>query len=65
MPEATLPKATLPLSLGEGFEDVEAAVADVDQTLLDWFATLSPFERLEFVSRRTRLLWEARGSTHE
>lgn len=60
-----MPKGTLPLSLGVGFEDVEAAVADVDLTLLDWFATLSPLERLQFVSRQTRILWENRGSTHE
>lgn len=48
-------------SLGEGFEDVEAAVADVDHSLLDWFATLTPLERLQFVSRQTRILWQARG----
>jgi hypothetical protein len=57
--------ATAISSLGKGFEDVEAAVADVDQSLLDWFATLSPLERLDFVSRQTRILWQARGSTDE
>lgn len=57
--------AAPPLLLGNGFEDVEAAVADVDQSLLDWFATLSPLERLDFVSRQTRILWQARGSADE
>ena len=33
-----MPEAALPLGLGDGFEDVEAVVADVDLTRILWEA---------------------------
>jgi hypothetical protein len=40
--------------------EIEAAVADVDRSLLAWFATLSPDERLDYVFRQMRTICEAR-----
>ncbi len=39
--------------------EIVAAVADVDRSLLAWFATLSPLERLQYVTRQTRAICEA------
>jgi hypothetical protein len=45
--------------------DIEAAVADVDRSLLAWFATLSPTERLDYVSRQMRMICEARAAARK
>lgn len=42
--------------------DIQAAVADVDRSLLAWFATLSPLERLQYAARHARILCEARAA---
>lgn len=41
--------------------EIQAAVADVDRSLLAWFATLSPLERLQYAARQARILCEARA----
>ena len=58
MKESALPKLELD-------SDIEAAVADVDRSLLAWFATLSPLERLHYVTRQTRTLCEARAAARK
>jgi hypothetical protein len=45
--------------------DIEAAVADVDRSLLAWFATLSPTERLQYVTRQMRTICEAREAARK
>lgn len=53
MTKAALPRLELD-------PEIEAAVADVDRSLLAWFATLSPTERLDYVARHMRTICEAR-----
>lgn len=42
--------------------EILAAVADVDRSLLAWFATLSPLERLQYATRQARTVCEARAA---
>ncbi len=45
--------------------DPQAAVADVDRSLLAWFATLSPLKRLQYATRQARTICEARAAAGE
>jgi hypothetical protein len=58
MTKSALPKLELD-------PEMEAAVADVDRSLLQWFATLSPTERLEYVSRQMQTICEAREAARK
>lgn len=58
-----MPKLGLPAV--ELDPEIEAAVADVDRSLLAWFATLSPDERLDYVARQMRTICEAREAARK
>lgn len=42
--------------------EILAAAAEVDRSLLAWFGSLSPDERLQYAARQARLLSEARAA---